>query len=98
VSASNRESSTYKKKLCIMKNIHLPIKNSSFKYPKSPGDPDRWRVDEIINNNSETDGENDNNGISKNGNFSFKSKSSSAKLQLVAIGNNLGKNKRPWQW
>ena len=69
-----------------------------FKHLKSPGDPDRWRVDKMINGNGEMDGENDNNSVSKNGNFSFKSKSSSAKLQLVAIGNNLGKNKWPLQW
>ena len=37
VSALNQESSTYKKKLCIMKNVHLLIKNSFFKHPKSLG-------------------------------------------------------------
>jgi len=73
------------------------LQNSSSKHLKSLGDPDRQRVDETINNNSEMDGKNNNNGISKNSNFSFKSKSSSAKLQSVVIGNNLGENERPQQ-
>ena len=73
------------------------LQNSSFKHLKSPRDPDRQQVDETINDNSEMDGENDNNGISKNGNFSFKSKSSSAKLQSAAIDNNLGENEWPQQ-
>ena len=36
-----------------------------FKHLKSPGDPDRWRVDETVNGDSETGSENSNNGVSK---------------------------------